>query len=375
MAILGKQTVRAVCGKIPHAASPDCPCRPRHADSHITLCPPGCHRSTDDRTDSAGRPRAIEGDGVLQPVRHRRRTAADRIAGAQGRGGMGTAAVRSDGTPGRAARAVRVRPRLGVDAPHRRDGRAALHATRRLRRGLVGANRRRDRSEPVFIGDQTADQVEALKGTLKGAIVLTQPLQTGFVRADRAAAGDERRAPCASARRQCRPPADRRRINGASPKSCATPALARSSAAEHRRAWDDVRPREPRRGRSGQPSIILAAEHYNMIARMLAAARMPVKLRVDMRARYLDAGQEHLQRDRRDSRNRSAAERRDRAVGAHLDSWHSVDRAQRTTPTASPAVLEAVRILKALGAAAAAARCASRCGAARSRDCSVRAPR
>src|SRR5919108_6253438 len=40
-------------------------------------------------------------------------------------------------------------------------------------------------STPIFIGDQTPDQLEARKASLKGAILLTQPLQTGFVRADR----------------------------------------------------------------------------------------------------------------------------------------------------------------------------------------------
>ena len=38
---------------------------------------------------------------------------------------------------------------------------------------------------PIFIGDMSAEQVEGMKDRLEGAIVLTQPMQTGFVRADR----------------------------------------------------------------------------------------------------------------------------------------------------------------------------------------------
>src|SRR5262245_14523357 len=37
---------------------------------------------------------------------------------------------------------------------------------------------------PIFIGDKTADQIDAMRAELKGRIVLTAPLQTEFVRAD-----------------------------------------------------------------------------------------------------------------------------------------------------------------------------------------------
>ena len=39
---------------------------------------------------------------------------------------------------------------------------------------------------PIFVGNRTAAQIEAERSSFKGAIVLTQPLQTEFVRQDRA---------------------------------------------------------------------------------------------------------------------------------------------------------------------------------------------
>src|SRR5207247_8866673 len=38
---------------------------------------------------------------------------------------------------------------------------------------------------PVFLGDKTSDAIEQMRGKLKGAIVLSQPIQTVFERADR----------------------------------------------------------------------------------------------------------------------------------------------------------------------------------------------
>ena len=38
---------------------------------------------------------------------------------------------------------------------------------------------------PIFVGNKTQAEIEKMKGTLKGAIVLSQPLQDSFERADR----------------------------------------------------------------------------------------------------------------------------------------------------------------------------------------------
>src|SRR2546422_4299189 len=44
---------------------------------------------------------------------------------------------------------------------------------------------------PVFIGGKSLDEVEAMKAQLKGAIVMSQPMMTNFVRRDRPNPSDE----------------------------------------------------------------------------------------------------------------------------------------------------------------------------------------
>ncbi len=163
-------------------------------------------------------------------------------------------------------------------------------------------------ASPVFIGDETADQVEALKGTLKGAIVLTQPLQSGFVRADRAqpATSDSPvRIGAPPMPPTGRPQADQRRITEIL-RNAGAGALIRANAGEHGTMF--VLGRDA--GAAAQPSIVLAAEHYNMVARMLAAG-LPVKLRVEIGAAVSRRRPQHLQRPGRDSRHRSENQRRD----------------------------------------------------------------
>ena len=82
----------------------------------------------------------------LRHVRQHDRSAADRVAGAQARGRVRARhgdEVRPDE---RAARAVGVRPRLGARQADDRDGRAALHAAARLRRGVESVDERANSS-------------------------------------------------------------------------------------------------------------------------------------------------------------------------------------------------------------------------------------
>ena len=54
-------------------------------------------------------------------------------------------------------------------------------------------------AEPVYLGDKTAAQIEALKPSLKGAIVMPLPPQSVYVREDRPAADGARRSRAGSA--------------------------------------------------------------------------------------------------------------------------------------------------------------------------------
>ncbi len=85
-------------------------------------------------------------------------------------------------------------------------------------------------------------------------------------------------------------------------------------------------------GDNALPSIIVAAEHYNMIVR-LRAAGVPVKLRVNVKSRYLDADRNGYNVLADLPGTHPALKDEVVMIGAHLDSWHSAPE-RPTTPTA-----------------------------------------
>lgn len=197
---------------------------------------------------------------------------------------------------------------------------------------------------PVFIGNKTQADLDKMKGQLKGAIVLSQPIQDSFERIDRKqpTAFDE-----AVPIGQPRPAA------GASP--FITP-VAMNKAIFDTGAGVVLRPNRGEHGTlfvlgrdngdAALPSVILSAEHYNMIARMLDAG-VKVKLRVNVQTKF------HT--DDKNGYNVLAelpgSDLKDEVVmiGAHLDSWHAGTGAADNADGAAVA-LEAMRILKSIGA-------------------------
>ena len=198
----------------------------------------------------------------------------------------------------------------------------------------------------VYVGDKTAAEVQAMAGQLRGAIVLTHLPQADWVDKDRPQPGLDDRAVATG--NPALPQA-----KSTTPASDLMPLLARAGAAVA------LRPSAYRDGTVGVlgnrttandavPSIIVAGEQYNILAR-LAAGGHPVSLRVELRARYVE--------DDRNSYNVIAEiPGRDPAlrdqivlVGGHLDSWHTASGATDNADGAV-AVMEAARILGALGA-------------------------
>jgi len=198
----------------------------------------------------------------------------------------------------------------------------------------------------VYVGDKNASQIQAMAGQLKGAIVLTTLPQTDWVDHDRPQPGlnDQSVAtgnPTLAGAKSTTPANDLRTI------------LQRAGAAVAVRASAY---RDGTVGVTGSlntptdsvPSIVVAGEQYNILAR-LAAAGKPVAMRVELRARYLE--------DDRNSYNVVAEiPGRDPAlrdqivmIAGHLDSWHT---AAGATDNADGAVatMEAMRILQAIGA-------------------------
>ena len=198
----------------------------------------------------------------------------------------------------------------------------------------------------VYIGDKTAAEIQAMAGQLRGAIVLTHLPQGQFVDGDRPQPGLDDR-PVATG-------------NPALPQARSTtpvgdlmPLLKRAGAAVA------LKPSAYRDGTVGVtgnrgtppdavPSIVVAGEQYNMLAR-LAAGGHPVSLRVELRTRYLEEDRNSYnviaEIPGRDPRLRDEVV----LIGAHLDSWHTANGATDNADGAV-AVMEAMRILGALGA-------------------------
>ena len=199
---------------------------------------------------------------------------------------------------------------------------------------------------PVFVGSSSAADVTAMKSRLAGAIVLAQPMVETFVREDRVQPTTTEAAVRPGAPPMPRQPnpnqADARAVTQ-TVREAGPGVLIRTSAGEHGTVF--VLGRD--QGDNAVPSVVLAAEHYNMVVRMVSAG-MPVKLRVNLQTRFLTA----------DTKSYNVLadipgtdpKLKDEIVllGAHLDSWHTAPGATDNAD-GSAAAIEAMRILKAIG--------------------------
>lgn len=197
----------------------------------------------------------------------------------------------------------------------------------------------------VYIGDKTIDEIAAMRADLSGAIVLPSGPQLDFQDTDRPQPG------LGDSVRTGNPP--RVRANAAAPWPEVVPLLQEVGAGAI------IGPSYYRDGTVGVlgfrgtpddaiPSITVAAEQYNMMAR-LAEKGIPVEMRVELRTRYHEE----------DTRTfnvladipGSDPALRDEVVliGAHLDSWHAASGATDNGDGVL-AVMEAMRILAAVGA-------------------------
>ena len=198
----------------------------------------------------------------------------------------------------------------------------------------------------MYVGDKTAPQIEAMAGQLRGAIVLTHLPQAEFVARDRPQPGlDDRPVPTGN------PALPQPRST--TPAAELMPLLKRAGAAVA------LRPSAYRDGTVGVtgnratapdsvPSIVVAGEQYNVIAR-LAAEGKPVSLRVELRARYLEEDRNSYNVVAEIPGTDPALRDQVVLVGAHLDSWHTGTGATDNADGAV-AVMEAMRILRTLGA-------------------------
>ncbi len=208
---------------------------------------------------------------------------------------------------------------------------------------------------PVFLGEASMEELESHAGQLSGKIVMTRPVQTNFVRADRP-------QPLLEDALTLAPPNNAPR----SPNQAAQRAE-RQRQQEVRRAMTEMLQAEgagvilePNIGEHGTlfvtgrdggpdavPSVVLASEHYNLVARLIEQG-IPVELAVDLDATYYtdDTNAYHVIAEIPGTDPEIGDEVV--MVGAHLDSWHSASGATDNADGCSIA-MEALRILVALG--------------------------
>jgi hypothetical protein len=194
---------------------------------------------------------------------------------------------------------------------------------------------------PVWMPNATGEAIAKAGATLKGAIVMTSPAQDYAIRADRPpASGDlvsERPPGPRLTREQQNAAAEALRASGLG-------VTLEPNIGEHGTIF--VTGRDA--GANAVPAIVLASEHYNLIARMLER-KIPVKLAIDLQTRFFE--------DDRNTANviaeipGSDPKIGDEVVmvGAHLDSWHSATGATDNADGVTT-VMEAFRILQAVGA-------------------------
>ena len=198
----------------------------------------------------------------------------------------------------------------------------------------------------VYIGDKTAAEIEALGSALRGAIVLTHQPQLQYIDADRPQPGLD--GPAVRTGNPQGVP-----LRSTTSLQQMLPLLVRAGAGVV------IRPSTYRDGTVGVggnratatdaiPSIVLAGEQYNVLARLAASGTPPV-LRVELRTRYHEE----------DTRSHNVVAEipgtdpalRDEIVlvSGHLDSWHAAVGATDNGDGAV-AAMEAMRILAAVGA-------------------------
>ena len=189
---------------------------------------------------------------------------------------------------------------------------------------------------PVWLPGLEDAALKAQAGKLKGAILFTSPIQQYAIRADRPAASGDLKPP--NPRPVGPPQLNAERL--AVLKAEGIGVTIQPNIGEHGTLFVTGRDQ----GANAVPSIILASEQYNLIARMLQQ-QIPVKLAVEIQSAYHE--------DDRNTHNVigeiPGSDLKDEIVmvGAHLDSWHTATGATDNAD-GSATVLEAMRILKTL---------------------------
>jgi hypothetical protein len=201
---------------------------------------------------------------------------------------------------------------------------------------------------PVYLADKTEAQITALGESLRGAIILAAPVQTVFTLTDREQPADTDRlvrigGPEPPRERQAGAVVPANRMN-ALLRQFGAGAILRPGSELHGTATVGGNPSTPD---DAVPTVIVVAEHYNMIVRMMQTGVTPT-LRLELKTAYQDADLNSYNVIADIPGEDPALRDQVVLVGAHLD---SLPAATGATDNADGvvAVVEAMRILKAIG--------------------------
>lgn len=202
---------------------------------------------------------------------------------------------------------------------------------------------------PIYLADKTEAEIAAMGEKLRGAIILAWPVQTVFQLTDREQPADTDRLVRIGGPE---PPAERQATSVMPANAMATllqkmgaGAILRPGAELHGTVTVGGSPQTPK---DSVPVVIVMAEHYNMIVRMMQTG-VTAQLRLELRTAYQESdlnsynviaeipGEDPVLRDQVVM------------VGAHLDSLPAATGATDNADGAAAAV-EAMRVLKAVGA-------------------------
>lgn len=203
---------------------------------------------------------------------------------------------------------------------------------------------------PILIAGISSDSLGKMKGALKGAIVMTQPMMTSFIREDRV----DPFSPSADVYTPIPAfnPGGRGGRGGPSEAQkiqqilhdAGVGAVLKTSRGEHGTIF--VQTRDV--GANAVPTVVVAGEHYNNIIRMLQD-HVPVKVRVSIDAKYFTQDTSGYNVIAELPGTDPALKDQVVMIGGHLDSWASATGATDNADGAAT-VLEAMRILKTVGA-------------------------
>lgn len=214
---------------------------------------------------------------------------------------------------------------------------------------------------PLMIAGISADSLEKMRGRLKGAIIMTAPMMSTFIREDRinptapnAPADTYTPAPQIGARPAAGAAAGRGGRGGGANEAqriatilhdAGVGAVLKPTRGEHGTLFLQTRNGGP----TGVPTVEVGGEDYNNIIRLLEN-HVPVTLKVNIQGKYFTSDTSGYnviaEIPGTDPRLKDEVV----MLGGHIDSWHAATGAMDNADGAAT-ILEAARILKAVGVA------------------------